>query len=356
MKNIITIVNKVTITSMPINEFTKFREKHYGESAIVFSLAHTPDKMKERFHSFKIYSFTDGWLKYIKLLWKNSDSILHMHNARSAFLNTWITFFFPKRIKRVFTVHNNFTTFNYPNKIMILFNILVANQVTFVSEASYDSFPKLFKKLWKKKLRFITNGVDLDRVDETINTIEKQKYSEKIQIVNIGRLNKQKHQVQLIRVFATLPEEFELIIIGAGENEEQLRNQARDLKVEKRIIFTGLIPREEVYNYLVNADLFINTALWEGMPIAVLEAMSCSLPVVLSDIPPHKEIENYSKDNLVCKSDEEYKNKILEIAKEKNKLIKLGQINRKIVEDHYSLKNMHKRYDEIYQKLRDNND
>lgn len=351
MKSIVTIVNEVTITSMPINEFTKFREKHYAETAIVYSLAHTPDDMKERFSSFIFYSFADGWLMYIKMLWKHSDAIFHMHNARSAFLNTLITLFFPKRVKRVFTVHNNFTTFNIANKIMILFNIWIADQVTFVSEASYDSFPRLFKKLWKRKSNFITNGVDLDRVDETINAIKQKKDFKKIQIINIGRLNKQKHQLQLIRVFATLPNEYVLTIIGAGENEEKLRHQANELGVENRVVFTGLIAREEVYQHLVNADLFINTALWEGMPIAVLEAMSCSLPVVLSDIPPHQEIQNHTKNKLICKNDEEYREKILETTADRTKRIKYGKENRKIVEDYYSLKNMHKRYNEIYQAL-----
>ena len=46
---------------------------------------------------------------------------------------------------------------------------------------------------------------------------------------------------------------------------------------------TGWIERKELENYLVNADIYLSTSLWEGLPLSVLEAMSIGLPVVLSD-------------------------------------------------------------------------
>ncbi|HSR23706.1 MAG TPA: glycosyltransferase, partial [Candidatus Eisenbacteria bacterium] len=57
-----------------------------------------------------------------------------------------------------------------------------------------------------------------------------------------------------------------------------------------RVELTGLLPREQVYGRLLDADVFLSTSRIEGLPVAVIEAMACRRPVVLSDIPAHREI------------------------------------------------------------------
>ncbi len=52
----------------------------------------------------------------------------------------------------------------------------------------------------------------------------------------------------------------------------------------------GLMPRDDVYRLLGSVDAFISVSKGEGLPLAVLEAMTAGLPVVLSDIAPHREI------------------------------------------------------------------
>lgn len=350
-KKIITIVNKVAVTSMPINEFTLYRNKHLDEEAIVFSLEKVPSDIKKIYSSFEVHSFPTSPIQYIKKLWSYSDHIFHMHNARSAFLNTLLTLFFPKRIFRIMTVHNNFNTFNLINKLMIIFVCLFAKKVSFVSKASYDSFPKILKKIWKNKLFIITNGVDLGRVDDFLKDIEiKQKDTSSVNIINIGRLNEQKNQDVLLHVFSKLPSNYFLTIIGQGDKKIHLLSLAKELKVDDRLNMTGLIPREEVYSNLINSDIFINTALWEGMPIAVLEAMACKIPVLLSNIPPHKEIDNLSSMELISDSIDQYIDKIIQFSRlDKINLDSIKDENRKIVEENYSLKYMHQQYNNLYE-------
>jgi glycosyltransferase involved in cell wall biosynthesis len=81
-----------------------------------------------------------------------------------------------------------------------------------------------------------------------------------------------------------------LHFIGAGTLEPRLRHELRISELDDRVELTGLIPRDEVFARCAEADLFVSPSRGEGLPVAVMEAMASGCPVVLSDIPPHREI------------------------------------------------------------------
>jgi glycosyltransferase involved in cell wall biosynthesis len=64
--------------------------------------------------------------------------------------------------------------------------------------------------------------------------------------------------------------------------------------VADQIELTGLLPRDEVFRRCAEADVFVSASHGEGLPVAVLEAMAARCPVILSDIPPHREIADGS--------------------------------------------------------------
>jgi glycosyltransferase involved in cell wall biosynthesis len=55
-------------------------------------------------------------------------------------------------------------------------------------------------------------------------------------------------------------------------------------------VLTGLVPRDDVFVLCADADVFVSTSHGEGLPVAVLEAMAAGCPVILSEIPPHREL------------------------------------------------------------------
>ncbi|MFW0871381.1 MAG: glycosyltransferase [Patescibacteria group bacterium] len=102
--------------------------------------------------------------------------------------------------------------------------------------------------------------------------------------ITIGRLTYQKAQWRMIRAFAWLLDthpDAVLIILGEGELREALEQLVRDLGVEERVFLIG--NQLNVYQFLNNADLFIFSSLFEGMPNTMLEALSLGLPIVSSD-------------------------------------------------------------------------
>lgn len=106
-------------------------------------------------------------------------------------------------------------------------------------------------------------------------------------ILNVGRLVRDKAQDVLLDAFALLGDEFNewrLGIIGDGRYEGALRKQAARLRVEDRVDWHGVVNDPHAFYHI--ARIFALPSRVEGMSNALLEAMSCGLPVIVSDGAP----------------------------------------------------------------------
>ncbi len=108
----------------------------------------------------------------------------------------------------------------------------------------------------------------------------------------VGRLREEKGYRYLLEAAAQLIEKFGneiyFVIVGAGDLEEPLRQQAKDLNIDSQVIFTG--SRDDIELLLSGMDVFICSSLWEGFSTAVLEAMAAGVPVIATDIPGNREL------------------------------------------------------------------
>ncbi|RRJ82354.1 glycosyltransferase [Aestuariirhabdus litorea] len=107
----------------------------------------------------------------------------------------------------------------------------------------------------------------------------------------IGRLVPVKGHSYLIDAFAEIAPRYphaQLAIIGGGRLEAELRSRVESLGLASRIHLLGTI--ENAFRFARAFDLFVLPSLSEGLPLALLEGMSASLPVISSDIPTLKPI------------------------------------------------------------------
>ena len=96
----------------------------------------------------------------------------------------------------------------------------------------------------------------------------------------------------LIEAFRSLEGDYKLVIAGDADHETDYSRKLRQMAAEDdRIILTGYITGEPLNQVYTHACLFVLPSYHEGLPIALLEAMSYGLPVLVSDIPAHKEVE-----------------------------------------------------------------
>ena len=138
-----------------------------------------------------------------------------------------------------------------------------------------------------QKAVVIHNAIDVDRLkyDEQKRTDLRSKYGweNKFVIGNIGRLHFQKNQTFCLEVFSEYVKENPdsvMVFVGQGEDEEKLKQQAKDLHIEDKICFAGV--QKDIQAWLSSFDLFLFPSLFEGLSVVALEAQANGVPVLAS--------------------------------------------------------------------------
>lgn len=101
----------------------------------------------------------------------------------------------------------------------------------------------------------------------------------------VGELSGRKNQIFLIRALERLRREgvpVRLMLVGEGTERETLEAEIRKRGLEASVFLTG--NREPVFPYLAATDLYVSASRSEGLPFNLMEAMSCGLPVIASDV------------------------------------------------------------------------
>lgn len=117
----------------------------------------------------------------------------------------------------------------------------------------------------------------------------KLRLNDKFVVGHVGRLEKQKNHIFILKVFAEikkLKENAVLVLVGDGELRPELEKKAAELKIERHVLFLG--TRKDVAAILQGMDVFLFPSLFEGLGIAVVEAQISGLPCVASDVLPEE--------------------------------------------------------------------
>lgn len=104
-------------------------------------------------------------------------------------------------------------------------------------------------------------------------------------VINVARWTPQKDQRTLIeaaRIVAEVRSDVRFVLVGHGPLHDDLVAQAEALGVADKVIFAGF--RDDVADVLAASDLFVLSSLWEGMPLALLEAMAAGCAAVSTNV------------------------------------------------------------------------
>jgi glycosyltransferase involved in cell wall biosynthesis len=137
----------------------------------------------------------------------------------------------------------------------------------------------------------IPNAIPFPIVDNSAKEILAPFYTDKERkfVLCVGRLSRQKNYGLVCKI-AEHFEDKNVDFVICGLKQETAEQDLENFKKFSNIHYIGVKSREEVYSLMGNCDCFLNSSLFEGLPLTVLEAFFTGIPCVLSEIPPHIEI------------------------------------------------------------------
>jgi glycosyltransferase involved in cell wall biosynthesis len=143
------------------------------------------------------------------------------------------------------------------------------------------------QQVFKKKINFIPTGANFQEL-QAANEIHDFGLGQGDYLLFMGRLTPEKGVDHLLEAFQQVPTSKKLVIAGEANADRWYFEKLKQL-ADKRVIFTGMVSGRLKEELLSNACLFVQPSENEGLPLAVLEALSYGRCVVASDIPGNKE-------------------------------------------------------------------
>lgn len=169
-------------------------------------------------------------------------------------------------------------------KYFQLFSYFILKPIgIFFSSKIFAANKDILRILPSNKKVYLPNGVDTSFFKPS-----NKKLNNKLTVLSVGRLEKQKNYENLIESAKDM--NINLVIIGRGSLKRLLVQKAKENKVNLKII--DKVSHEKMPGYYNKADLFVLPSLAEGHSKVLLEAMSCQLPVVASNVDGTKDVLN----------------------------------------------------------------
>jgi glycosyltransferase involved in cell wall biosynthesis len=190
------------------------------------------------------------------------------------------------------------------------------------------------------KASYINNGTSI----LTTEDVKSVKNLNTFRIITAGRIVSQKGP----KMFNDLAERFreldnfEFVWIGDGEDKELLSSS--------NIRVTGWLTTEEVHNQIKDSDLYLSTSKYEGLPLAVLEAMNLKKCLLLSDCVGNRDLVRSGKNGELFNSVEDAEKKILNLYAYRESIRSMGEYSYELCFHYFNAEKMASSYNDEYRK------
>jgi len=149
----------------------------------------------------------------------------------------------------------------------------------------------IIKKRCNKGSHIIYNGVPVPKLSKKTNFLDKIGVKPENYIIAVARFVPEKGIDLLIKAFQMINTKYKLVVAGDADHETKYsKNLKQMIDEDDNIIRTGYITGKPLIQLFSHAGLFVLPSYHEGLPIALLEAMSYGLSVLVSDIPANLEV------------------------------------------------------------------
>ncbi len=246
-------------------------------------------------------------------------------------------------------------------------NVKYANYIASTSKVMANELKRQFPNLQKEI--FITPfGVDIEKFKKQENRREDNNFN----IGNIKKLEKKygieylilgvKKLIDRLKINGeeALADSIKLYIYGKGSQKEELEELIKQNNLEKQVLLMGVIPNDVVPEKLNELDVFCATSILnsESFGVAVVEAMSCQLPVIATDVDGFSEVMVNNETGYIIerKNTEQIADAIEKLLRNKELRQKFGENARKRVIENYNWLDNVQYMKEIYIKIKESFD
>lgn len=295
--------------------------------------------------------------KVYDILKKEAVDVVHAHGTR-AYTNV-ILQARSLGIPVIYTVHgwsfhDDQNLFNKNVRISIE-RLLVKNarRTILVSDSNQLTGKKHFKR---SNFDVIPNGVDLQRFKGgvIVNDIRNElSIPSAVFLVGfIARVTKQKNPLGMIEGFYLAHKQcpdIRLLMIGEGDLKEQAVLKVKELNIESSVYFDDF--RQDVPEILKAIDVFCLPSLWEGLPIALIEAMAVGKAVIATNVDGSREIIQHAKNGLLIRPDnpKELSDAIVDLYTQKSLKTQIEREARSTIIEKYDITSMVRKTEVVYQ-------
>ena len=307
----------------------------------------------EASNNLKILSKSSEVIDYCKI---NEIELIHCHLPWSGFLGRIVAR--RTNIPVIYTEHNIQERYHIATKIL---NKISFNSQSLALGVSEDATQSILKNINPKiPVKTVLNGVNTDYFKKSTEKRSEIRTKYKIPkeacvVGNIAVFREQKAIPDWLKAFKEInrnhPEVYGLLV-GAGPKDKEIKALIKEYKLEKRLILPGL--QTDTLAYFSAIDIFMMSSEFEGLPIALLEAMSMECAVVSTKAGGVVEVVQDGKNGLLCEVGD-YKclaEKTSALITNLEKRMKLQEAARKRVVNNFSLKRMVGELEGIYNDFR----
>lgn len=290
-----------------------------------------------------------------KHLKANKINIVHCHQYTSWVYGSLAAL--GTKTKVIFTEHGRFypDSSTWKRKLINPVLNIFTNQVTAISKATKQALIE-FENIPAKDIEVIYNGItplafDIDKAKalrKSLNIPENH-----IVLGTVARFDPIKNHTMMIKAFVQVLKqqpECTLLIVGDGEERDNIEQCIKVLGIERNVILVGYEPKPA--EHIAIMDIFLLSSLSEGTSMTLLEAMSIGKPCVVTDAGGNPEIISHNLNGKVTPNNnvEMFADGIQELLSDSSKLAKYSEAASEIFNEKFVAQSMSEKYEKLYLK------
>jgi len=298
-------------------------------------------------------SKVDAFLRMFRFFRQQRPDIVHTHHVYELIYAVVPAILCGARI-----IHTEHEYYSLLGKKTVILRYLshFCCAVTSVS-AEVTDFLAETVKVSRDKLHTITNGIDIEKFSGK-SQLSRQSIGindSSFVIGIVARLEPEKNIETLLKAFAELSRQrpdAALVIVGDGSQRTTLEALARVLNVQQNVRFLG--PRFDIADIVGLFDVFTLPSRREGLPISLLEAMSCGKPVIASDVGSISSVIFQGENGFLIEPDDIGKlaSYLIDLLDDPNARMSFGKRSRQIIENSYNSVDSMNTYLDLYLKYK----